>query len=413
MADKKVLTDRAINALKPAPTGKRVTVHDALVPGLVVRVTDRGHKAFYLIARLPPNNQGGRRLIGEYGKVGLDEARDTARRWHELIRKGVDPKDEQRRVKDAARREQASRFSLVAERFLERTSNQRRAKDVRRIVEGVLVPAWGDMMLADITRADVVGIVSDIAPRAPAQARAVFGVARALFNWAIEVYGLEASPCDRVNLERLIGKRRKRDRVLNDDELRAFWAATEDMGYPYGTMFRLLLLTGARKNEILQARWSEIDTGKALVTIPPERFKSDRQHLIPLSGHALSLLEGVPRTDAGVYVFSTTLGARPVSKIAEAKARLDEIMRKTLTDIPHWVTHDLRRTLRTRLASLRVPGAIAELVLGHGKRGLEQTYDQHEYLDEMREALEAWAGRLRDIVEPPPDNVLRLTGRNA
>ena len=170
---------------------------------------------------------------------------------------------------------------------------------------------------------------------------------------------------------------------------------------------RLLLLTGARKNEIAKARCSEVSD--KLLTIPPERFKSDATHLVPLSTSAMALLDQIPRGERSVFLFSTTLGERPASKIAEAKARLDALMRDELgAKFPHFVTHDLRRTLRTRLASLKVPDVTAERVLGHASRGLQRVYDQHQYLDEMRDALELWAARLRDLVEPPPENVLRL-----
>ena len=72
-----------------------------------------------------------------------------------------------------------------------------------------------------------------------------------------------------------------------------------------------------------------------------------------------------------------------------------------------WVVHDIRRTVRTRLASLRVSDLVAEMVIGHGRKGIQRVYDQHTYEPEMREALELWAARLRDIVTPPPENVVQ------
>lgn len=76
-------------------------------------------------------------------------------------------------------------------------------------------------------------------------------------------------------------------------------------------------------------------------------------------------------------------------------------------------THDLRRTVRTRLAGLRIADAVAELVIGQGKKGLQRVYDQHQYIEEMREALELWAAKLRDIVTPPPANVVRIKKETA
>jgi integrase len=80
---------------------------------------------------------------------------------------------------------------------------------------------------------------------------------------------------------------------------------------------------------------------------------------------------------------------------------------------PTFVIHDLRRTVRTRLSSLRVPDAVAEMVIGHGRKGIQRVYDQHTYLTEMREALDAWAVRLRTIVDPPPPNVVPMRAPGA
>ena len=137
--------------------------------------------------------------------------------------------------------------------------------------------------------------------------------------------------------------------------------------------------------------------------MPPERFKSNATHMVPLSDQAMTVLLSVPHFTKGDYLFSTILGERPVGGFSKAKARLDKLM-----GAPPWVIHDIRRTVRTRLASLRIPDMVAEMVIGHGRKGIQRVYDQHSYENEMREALELWAARLRDIVTPPPENVLSL-----
>lgn len=245
-----------------------------------------------------------------------------------------------------------------------------------------------------------------------------------MFGWAIGrgVYGLEHSPCDRLKPKNLIGKRDPRDRTLTDDELRAFWRATARVGYPYGPLFRMLLLTGQRKTEVSDALWPEFNIDGALWTVPPQRFKSDAEHRVPLTNDVLALLRTLPRFKAGEHLFSTTFGKKPVDGFSKAKERLDKVMLEELrkmaaehgddaekVKLPPFVLHDLRRTMRTRLSALRVPDTVAEMVIGHGRKGLQRVYDQHKFIDEMREALAAWASRLRDIVEPPPANVVKLT----
>lgn len=146
--------------------------------------------------------------------------------------------------------------------------------------------------------------------------------------------------------------------------------------------------------------------------MPPERFKSNASHLVPLTNEAMAVLDALPRFNKGDHLFTTTFGAVPVSGFSKAKTRLDKLMAKEIdAPLPPWVLHDLRRTVRTRLASLRVPDATAEMILGHGRKGLQRVYDQHQYADEMREALTLWAARLRSIIEPPPENVVKIPTR--
>jgi integrase len=186
-------------------------------------------------------------------------------------------------------------------------------------------------------------------------------------------------------------------------------------------MFKMLVLTGQRKSEVAKARWREFHFGKKIWTVPPERFKSESSHLVPLTDDVLALLQQLPRFNRGEHLFSTTSGEKPVSGFSKAKARLDRRMLRTLKalarrrgenaakiELPPFVNHDVRRTVRTRLSALKVSERVAEMVIGHGKKGLARVYDQHEFLDEMRDALELWASHLRTIMSPPPKNVIPL-----
>ena len=209
-----------------------------------------------------------------------------------------------------------------------------------------------------------------------------------------------------------------------------------------GHCSKLLAVTGQRKSEVAEARWREfhpdlvrllrekkagkrIDWGKVdkalkVWTVPPERFKSDNTHLVPLSDDALSILEDLPHFSGprtGDHLFSTTFGLKAVNGFGKAKERLDREMLCALREaaelhgddldkvtLPGFVVHDIRRTVRTRLSSLRVSERVAEMIIGHGKKGLARVYDQHEFQDEMREALEAvgWASALHRQSGRPP-----------
>jgi integrase len=401
---RKRLTDRTLKALKQAMAGSRYDVMDVDVSGLGVRVNDKGLRTFVLIARYRGSKNPTRRALGEYPTLSLEKAREKARIWRDLIRAGKDPKEEEREENRRQQRRLENSVAAVAEKFLERhVKGQRQARDTERAVRREVIARWGQRPLDSITRRDVIAMVEEIVDRgAPAMARNVLAFTKIFFKWCVSRDLLDNSPAALVEAKALIGEKKVGKRVLADDEIIAFWDATERMGYPFGPLFRMLLLTGCRVNEIARARWREIDA--AILTIPPERFKSDAQHLVPLTKEALAVLNGLPRFTQGDHLFSTTFGEKAVSGFSKAKKRLDQLMG---SDEP-FKLHDLRRTVRTRLASLKVPDTVAEMVIGHGKRGLGRVYDQHRYLDEIREALELWAGLLRDIVTPPPENIVRL-----
>lgn len=406
------LSDTFLKSLKPAPAGQRLDVMDAHVPGLGVRVSDSGRKTWMLIARYPGSTNPTRRALGEYPSLSLEEARKKAASWRDLIKLGKDPKDEQAAQRRAELRKREDTFDAVAEEFIRRVlPKQRRGEIVAHEIRENFCNLWRGRPITSIDRRDVIDIIGKKAESAPYQAHNLLGHVRALFNWVIEIgsYGLETSPCDRIRPKVLIGDREPRQRTLDDAELSAFWKATAKLGYPFGPLFRLLLLTGARKSEISEARWCEFDLDKATLTVPAERFKSNADHLIPLTKDAVNLLGELPEFKKHDCLFSATFGKTPVSGFAGAKDRLDELMAAELgRELKPWRTHDLRRTVRTRLAGLRVADIVAEMVIGHGRRGLQRVYDQHKYVDEMREALELWAGRLRSIVTPAPDNVRPL-----
>jgi integrase len=413
---KRVLNDRTLKALKPAAAGKRYEVMDAIVPGLGVRVTERGTKTFMLLTRYPGSTNPTRRALGEYGALSLEQARTKARHWHELIEAEIDPAAEVQRQKQVEQRKRAGTFAAIAADFIaEKLSTERRGRDAERQINNEFLPRWGGRPIGDITAQDVVEVVKTAKARgATYMAHSLLATARRLFSWAIDqhAYGLETSPCDRLKPKSIIGEKRPRERVLSDNELRAFWRATADTAYPYpyGPLARLLLLTGARHRELSEATWPEFDLKAKVWTVPQERHKSASGHRVPLIDDVITLLGTLPRFKTGQHLFSTTFGEKPTMIGDKIKTKLDERMQKELgaTKLQPWVIHDLRRTLRTHLSALRIPDHIAEIVIGHGRQGLQRVYDQHRYLDEMREALTLWGARLRSIVEPPPANVVAI-----
>jgi integrase len=335
-----------------------------------------------------------------------------------MIQKGVDPKIAEQRERQAELRRQRHSFEVVAEEFITRhLSKLRTGNDIARDLRREFVSAWGRRPVTDIDRHDVLAVIEAAIDRgAPHQARNLLAHIRKMFNWAIArgTYGLEHSPCSILKPSDIVGKTPFRQRILTDQEWCAFWKVTSELGYPFGTLFRSLALTGCRRDELASATWSEIDFDKRLLTLSPERMKADAAHVVPLSNVVVATLEGLPRH--GDYLF-TTSGKTPVSGFSKAKSRADELMLKELCrdtenpekiELANWRLHDLRRSMRTGLSALGVQDRIAEMTIGHKVQGLHKVYDQHSFLDERRDALRRWESHLLGIVNPPPANLIRL-----
>jgi integrase len=399
-----------------------VELLDAVVPGLGLRVTDLGVKTFFFRSRFPgasARNHPTRRALGVYGALTLEQARQKARGWIELLQQGIDPGEAETRERHAAQRRLANNFSAVAEAFIAhcRRKGQRKARAVEREVRAEFMTPWGSRPITEITSHDVVTVIDAVVARgAEYQAHNLLGHIRRLFNWAIGrgVYGLQHSPCDRLRPRDLIGRRAMRTRVLTDAELRAFWRAAGAMRYPWGLFFQLLFVTMQRRGEVAGARRREIDLAHALWTIPAARMKMDAAHVVPLPPLAMRLFASIPSFPKGDLLFSTTFGAKPIAGFGKAKRELDGLMlselRKAAAErgddpekikLEQWGLHDIRRTGRTALSALPVPEIARELVIAHAKRGMHRVYDQHTYLVEKRQALEMWETRLEQVVGAP------------
>jgi integrase len=188
---------------------------------------------------------------------------------------------------------------------------------------------------------------------------------------------------------------RKRDRVLSDDELSRVWTAAEELGWPHGVAIQLLILTGARRQEIAELTRAEVKGD--IVELSGSRTKNGQPHIIPLSSPALRIIESVPRVAGSEFLF-TTQGKKPITSWAFIKKNLDAKLRLT-----EWHLHDLRRTVATGLQKLKTPLEVTESILGHtsGSRGgIVGVYQRYDYAAEKRAALEAWGAHVMALVRP-------------
>ena len=190
------------------------------------------------------------------------------------------------------------------------------------------------------------------------------------------------------------GSETKRSRVLRHDELARVWKAAGEIGWPFGDAIRLLILTGARREEIGQLKWSEIEGD--VIALGGARTKNAEPHNIPLSDSAKAILQRLPRIVGSALVF-TTNGKTAISGWSRAKTQIDEA-----SAVSAWRFHDIRRTVATGLQKLGVNLQTIEAVLGHtsgSRSGVVGVYQRHSFDAEKRAALDAWGGHVTSLVQ--------------
>ena len=202
------------------------------------------------------------------------------------------------------------------------------------------------------------------------------------------------------------GEEKSRNRVLSDDELKVIWTAADEMKWPFGSIVQLLILTGARREEVTGMRWSELDLDKKLWALPRTRVKHDAEHTVPLSEAAMAVIEDLPRIKKVDFVFSTT-GKGPVSGFSKAKDRLDEV-----AAVSDWQLHDIRRTVASGMARLDITLPVIEKCLNHRSgsfAGIVGVYQRYSFSEKKRNALDAWARFVTALVsDKPAENVVAL-----
>lgn len=431
----KNLTAVAVKNYRPAKSRREIP--DSGCPGLYLVVHASGRKSWAMRFRRP-SGKSAKLTLGAVDLSGSEAATDpvigqpltlaSARRLasevHHQRAKGRDVVADHDAAKRRQRSEQATRaastFGAAARDFVERHAMEKTRQwrstarllglDPRadlEVVVGGLAQRWADKPVAEIDGHDVYAVVDETrrlgipgrgrrseGPTEPL-ARAMFATLSKMFSWLVQHRRIEKNPCSGVHRP---DAPRPRDRVLTADEIVKFWhAAAAEHRAP---LFKLLLLTGCRLNEVAGMRRSELSDDFATWSIPGERTKNHRPHIVPLPPVATELIRSVATT--GDLVFTTT-GTTPVSGWNPIKRRLDAAMK-----IPAWRLHDLRRTCATGMAEIGIAPHIVEAALNHisgARAGVAGTYNRAAYAPEKKAALERWASHVAGLVAGRSANV--------
>jgi integrase len=408
------LTQVAVERLQPPAGPEAVTHWDSNCPGFGLRVSPKGRKTWVAQYRV----KGGPEVLETIATMAIlpkvAEARERARSSMLKARDGIDPRIQHRLAADQAKLQAVPSltFAKLADRFAEYTEKSIKASTARETARllGKAAMFFGTKPVETITEADIAALLSQPPERVGSldglsSKNSLLGVTKRCFAWGKKTINpatgkryLEVDPAR--ELDKPLKREPSRDRVLSDAEIIAFWKGCDQIGWPFGQVMQLLLVTAQRREEVAGLRWSELDLVGKVWHLPGNRTKNSRPNDIHLSALAFSIIEGLPRLKAlpgkPDFVF-TTKGDVSVSGFDYAKTRVSAGMPSG----PDWRIHDLRRTATTGMAKLRIAPHIADLVLNHRSgsiSGVAAVYNRFQYSEERREALELWGSWLADLV---------------
>jgi len=409
------LTEAAIAALECPPDRRDMMMFDTEQKGLGVRITKQGGRVFILQWIDGATRDKRREVLGDFGKITLKQARQAAQARLGDVAKGIDPravrKAQEAAVK-AAKAEAAFTLASLLDDWGKLHLAQRRERYRVEAIRSLSIAFDGELKrpASALSRAKVLQVV-DAYDKAGkhATARLVRAYGRACFAWAVKRGKLTSNPFQGLPAG---VKSKPRERLLADDEISAIWNAACAMAEPYGPFIRLLMLSLMRREEVAAMKWSEISPDLTAWACPGSRMKKGAAHIVALSDAAREALGAVTRIDGQDLVFSTT-GKTPISGFSKVKARLDKASKVT-----GWVLHDFRRAGVSHLARLGHSAVLADALLAHKGQALSdvaRVYQVHDFKDERKAALQAWAAHVLRCAKPEPegDKVTNLAEHRA
>ena len=412
------ITKRTVEAVQTPPASSRAYLWDDQLKGFGLMVTPTGSRSYLIQYRIGGRGAQTRRYtIGKHGSPWTaDRARVRATDLLEMVRKKVDPLDAEKEQIQAAvaakSSDQRLAFDAYAELFGQQYVDRKKLRsgdDIKSVFRRDLTPYFKSKPIGSIRRDEITSCLDGIVSRSPSAAVKAHKWLRKLFLWAVDRGDIGGSPMEGMAAPAKDGER---TRVLADNEIRAVWIGAADLGEPYLSFVRILLLTGQRLREVAGMQWREVDLDKAVWVIPAARAKNGRDHLVPLSVSVVEILTSKFPTKAKRTgpVFSTD-GHKPINGFSKPKAKLDLAIAKVLADdapgelpmVQPWVFHDLRRTFQTNAQALGFPRDHIHAAVNHaaeGRRsGLARIYQLYDYQPEKAALMGAWARRVGSIVD--------------
>jgi integrase len=402
------LTDVFLKTVRP-PAAGRLEINDLGCAGLAFRVTANGARSWSFRFRDAGGKQT-RATLGGYPSVGLLDARRIAEEMRREVSQGGNPVARKRQDRAGAG---SKTFAALAQRYLIEHAERRKRSHVRdrRNLEKHVLPRWQNRPYASIRRADVIELLEGlISAGTPTLANRVQSLISGVFTFALDADLVESNPCHRLKKR---GVENVGRRILSDDEIRLFWSGIVEPERARGTGLglRLALTTGARVGELAGLARSELahveDPARAAWIIPGTRTKNGRDHLVPLSALAretvFELLSLIGAGESFLFPTRSNRRAGPMRSNSLTQA-MDFFSKRIAGDSKTWdadvpTPHDLRRTILTRMAALRIPKEVRDRVANHISSDVgSRHYNLHDFADEKRDALMRWSAALSAIL---------------
>ena len=363
------LTDIAISKLPQSEA--RVTYWDEALPAFGVRVGAR-RKTFVVVMN------GGRRIkLGNYPATSLRDAR------REAYLRLSDPGGQSTVVDADAAAEVVKKFIDIHHA----QSRPRSRKEQERLLTKHFLSKYKGVPLNRITTKDILS-VTDALKDLPSEQLHVHRALKTLFTWARKREMIAVSPLDGLERPNVPADR---DRVLSNKELVAIYSAAQQLGYPFGHIVLIIIHTAMRRGEVGALKRSYVSAES--ITLPAELTKNGKELVLPnLINAELSAIPSVGNSD---YFFPTAVGG-PFCSWGKNKTRFDE-----LCGVTDWTLHDIRRTVRTKLAEWECcDDATAERILGHvtAESRISRIYNRWKHFPQMKAALEAYEKKLAALI---------------
>jgi integrase len=419
------ITKKLVDGLEP--TAREFTVWDDHLPGFGVRVRSTGAMSYIVSYRAGSGRATPKKrfTIGAVGKLTPEQARVKAQATLGQLAQGRDPALERRKAQAST----ANTLQSIAENYFAREGHKLRSLHPRRrMLERLVYPVLGSRQIDEIRRSEIINLLDRIEDECGARtASLTLSYVGRIMNWHAARSDEFRSPIVRGMAR---GAPTKRDRVLTDEELRAFWRAADGWKHPFSRLLQFILFTAARREEAAGMRWDELQG--STWTIPAGRYKTKIDFELPLSDAALGVLATFPSlllrraecsdntdklTPKQGFVF-TTAGETAIGGFGKFKTHFDKLMLDELrkaakaggdnpatVTLERWTIHDLRRTARSLMTRAGVSPDHAERALGHVIGGVRGVYDRHGYLEEKRRAFEALASQIALVLDPQPNVV--------